>query len=232
MPTSASAGGTGAGANIASVTPAAVGPRFITFEGIEGSGKSTQLRRLAATLETRGHDPLLTREPGGTPIGDQIRGILLHPASVLGPWSELFLYAAARAEHLEQVIRPALAAGRIVLCDRFTDATRAYQGHGRGLPLDAVESLHALGPLRIEPDRTLLFDLEPETALLRARGREAETADAADRFEREALAFHTRVRTGYLHLARRHPDRFRVIDAHGDVDTVATRVLTALGDLA
>ena len=214
------------------VSPAAVGPRFITFEGIEGSGKSTQLPRLAATLRTRGLDVVVTREPGGTPIGDQIRGILLHPASVLGPWSELFLYAAARAEHLEQVIRPALAAGRIVLCDRFTDATRAYQGHGRGLPLDAIEALHGLGPLALEPDRTLLFDLEPEAALGRARGREAASAGAADRFERETLAFHTRVRAGYLELARRHPGRFRVIDAGGDVDAVAARVLTALGDHA
>ena len=207
--------------------------RFITFEGIEGSGKTTQMARLAETLRERGVDHLATREPGGTPIGDQIRGILLHPASVLGPWSELFLYAAARAEHLERVIRPALASGRIVLCDRFTDATRAYQGGGRGLPPEAIEALHGLGPLRIDPDRTLLFDLDPAEGIARARRRASTAPPAAteDRFEQETLAFHERVRAGYLDLARRHPRRFRVLDARGAVDEVAARVLAAVGDL-
>lgn len=209
--------------------------RFITFEGIEGSGKTTQMRRLAATLRARGLDVVATREPGGTPVGDQIRAILLHPASVMGPWTELLLYAAARAEHLEQVIRPALAAGKLVLCDRFTDATRAYQGFARGLPLEAIEALHGLGPLALEPDRTLLFDLDPAEGLARARGRAAGGAAGAgseDRFEQEAVAFHDRVRAGYRDLARLHPARFRMIDARGDADAVAARVLAACEDPA
>jgi len=207
-------------------------PRFITFEGIEGSGKTTQLGRLSETLAARAVGHLATREPGGTPVGDQVRVILLHPASVLGPWSELMLYAAARAEHVTRVIRPALDSGRHVLCDRFTDATRAYQGYGRGLPLDAIEALHAFEPLRLEPDRTLLFDLEPAEGLDRARGRSASRGDdSEDRFEQETLAFHARVRAGYLDLARRHPARFRVVEARGGVDEVAARVLAALGDL-
>lgn len=206
-------------------------PRFITFEGIEGSGKTTQMRRLAATLQARGLDVVATREPGGTPIGDGIRAILLDRASVIDPWSELLLYAAARAEHVTRVIRPALDAGKLVLCDRFTDATRAYQGQARGLPPGAIEALHHLGPLRIDPDRTLLFDLDPAEGLRRARGRAVAAASsgaAEDRFEQETLAFHERVRDAYLDLARRHPVRFRVIDARGDVDAVAARVLASL----
>jgi dTMP kinase len=206
-------------------------PPFITFEGIEGSGKTTQIQLLSNSLEERGVDHLLTREPGGTPIGDQIRRIVLHPASVMGPWCELLLYAAARAQHLDQVIRPALAEGRLVLCDRFTDATRAYQGYGRGLALDVIERLHATGPLALEPVRTILIDLDPAVALERAGDRDRKRSNEENRFENEALAFHARVRAGYLEIAGRSPGRFRVVDGRGGVAEVQARVNAALAGL-
>ena len=206
-------------------------PRFVTFEGIEGCGKTTQIQLLSNALEEKGIDHLLTREPGGTTTGDQIRRLVLDPATVIGPWCELLLYAAARAQHLEQVIRPALAEGRLVLCDRFTDATRAYQGFGRGLPLDIIERLHALGPLALEPDRTILIDTDPETALARAAERDrAKTVDES-RFEQENRAFHDRVRQGYLELARRSPGRFVVVDGRGGIAEVRARVAAAFGGM-
>jgi len=201
--------------------------RFVTFEGIEGCGKTTQIQLLSNQLEERGVDHLLTREPGGTTAGDQIRRLVLDPATVIGPWCELLLYAAARAQHLDQVIRPALAEGRLVLCDRFTDATRAYQGYGRGLPLEIIERLHALGPLALEPDLTILIDVDPETALPRAADRDrAKTVDES-RFEQENRAFHDRVRRGYLELARRFPARFAVVDGRGSIAEVGKRVAAA-----
>jgi dTMP kinase len=201
---------------------------FITFEGIEGSGKTTQIRLLHEALGSRGLDVVMTREPGGTPMGDRIRALLLDSASVLSPSCELLLYAAARAEHLETLIRPALASGRTVLCDRFTDATYAYQGYGRGLPLDLIEAVHALAPLAQTPDRTLLLDLDPRDALARARRREAARTADESRFEREAAAFHERVRRGYLELAARAPKRIVVVDGSGGPETVHRRVLEAL----
>lgn len=204
--------------------------RFITFEGIEGSGKTTQIQMLSNALDERGQEHLLTREPGGTPIGDQIRKVVLHPAnSAMSVTCELMLYAAARAQHVEEVIRPALAEGRLVLCDRFTDATRAYQGYGRGLSLDLIERLHRLEVLSLRPDRTLLFDLEAATALVRARERDDPGARDESRFEQQDLAFHERVRAGYLELARREVQRFVIIDAKGGVDAVHARVLAAVG---
>ncbi|HEU4400716.1 MAG TPA: dTMP kinase, partial [Candidatus Polarisedimenticolia bacterium] len=144
--------------------------RFITFEGIEGSGKTTQIQMLSNHFEERGIDHLLTREPGGTRLGDQIRRLVLNPANNdMTPTCEMLLYSAARAQHIEQVIRPALADGRVVLCDRFQDATMAYQGYGRGLPLDLILRLHSLEVLALRPDLTLLFDLEADVALERAR---------------------------------------------------------------
>src|SRR5256885_2101414 len=146
---------------------------FITFEGIEGSGKTTQIQLLSNHFEDRGIDHLLTREPGGTPIGDQIRRLVLDPRnSAMTPVCELLLYAAARAQHLDQVIRPALEAGRLVLCDRFVDATFAYQGYGRAIPLDLIDALHHLKTLALRPDLTLLFDIDTRLALERARVRE------------------------------------------------------------
>jgi dTMP kinase len=198
---------------------------FITFEGIEGSGKSTQIQALMKQLETRGHRVLATREPGGCPIADAIRAILLDSANfALVPRAELLLYAAARAQHVEQVIRPALAAQTIVLCDRFADATTAYQGGGRGLNAELVEELNAIATGGLRPDLTLLFDMPVELGLSRARRRnQHEALRDENRFEMEELDFHRRVRAAYLALAERE-QRFRVIDATGMIDTVAARV--------
>jgi len=205
---------------------------FITFEGIEGSGKSSQIALLSEALRARGLAHVLTREPGGTPAGESIRGLLLDSATRLGPPAELLLYAAARAEHLERIIRPALAIGRLVLCDRYLDATRAYQGYGRGLPLAWIESLHALEPLRLAPDRTVLLDLDPAVGLERARGRNRKAARKAapdeGRFEAEDLAFHRRVRDGYLSLAKAEPKRFHIVDGDAPEDVVQKRIQEAL----
>lgn len=202
-------------------------PLFITFEGIEGSGKTTQILRLADNLRRRGGDIVVTREPGGCPIADAVRRILLDPANTaLVPRAELLLYAAARAQHVEEVIAPALRAGRIVLCDRFTDATLAYQGFGRGLDRELIDTLNRLAAGSLSPDLTLLLDMPAEDGLRRARFRNAEGDDSEGRFEREALPFHRRVREGYLALAAGR-ERFRIIDACGSEDEVAARILTA-----
>jgi dTMP kinase len=202
--------------------------RFVTFEGIEGSGKTTQIQLLSTHLEERGVDHVLTREPGGTTIGDHVRRLVLDPAVPMTPACELLLYAAARAQHLEQVIRPALADGRVVLCDRFTDATLAYQGYGRGLPIDLIGKLHALEALALRPDLTLLFDLEPAAALERARRRDISKTVDESRFEALGLEFHERVRAGYLELARRDPERIVLIDARGAAAEVQARVRAAV----
>lgn len=188
---------------------------FITFEGIEGSGKTTQLRLLGETLDALGYQVLLTREPGGCPIADQIRGTLLHPDNAaLVPRAELLLYAAARAQHVEEVVNPALEQGKIVLCDRFTDATLAYQGDGRGLDRGLIVELNRLAAGLCTPDLTLLFDLPAEIGLGRALKRETEQQDSSEgRFERETLEFHQRIRAGYLKLAAAEPERFSIIDA-------------------
>jgi dTMP kinase len=202
--------------------------RFITFEGIEGSGKTTQIQLLSNTLEERGIEHVLTREPGGTPVGDHVRRLVLHPDVPMAPACELLLYAAARAQHIEQVIRPALAEGRPVLCDRFTDATFAYQGFGRGLAIDMIEKLHTLEALALRPDLTLLFDLDPATALQRARHRDLSKTEDETRFEREEMAFHERVRAGYLEMAKREPERFAIVDARGSVAEVQVRAMAAV----
>jgi len=188
---------------------------FITFEGIEGSGKSTQIALLANHLTARGVRHVLTREPGGTSIGDQVRKILLDPAnSSLDPAAELLLYAAGRAQHLREIILPALADGTNVLCDRFSDATLAYQGYGRGLDTEMVRSLDRIVTSGMRPDLTLLFDIEAASGIARARGRNNRRGlEAEARFENEELAFHERVRQGYLMLLAQEPDRIRVVDA-------------------
>ena len=203
---------------------------FITFEGIEGSGKTTQITRLADWL--RSHfklDPVVTREPGGCAISDQIRGILLDAANVaMNEQAELLLYAAARAQHVAQIIRPALVGGKIVLCDRYSDATLAYQGFGRGLPRPLIEEINRLATLGTVPDLTLLLDFDAEIGLGRARQRNsASTGPNEDRFEQENLEFHRRIREGYLALAAAH-DRFCVIDAEGEPDQIANRIRTII----
>lgn len=202
---------------------------FITFEGVEGSGKSTQIRALQHHLESRGCKVVATREPGGCPIADAIRAILLDPTNqLLVARAELLLYAAARAQHVEQVIRPALAAGAIVLCDRFADATSAYQGGGRGLDASLVAQLNAIATAGLYPDLTLLLDFPVELGLARARYRNQHHALLQEgRFELEELAFHQRVRTAYQELADRE-SRFRTIDATGAPDVVASRVTAAV----
>jgi len=189
--------------------------RFITFEGIEGSGKSSQISLLTKHLRSKQRAVTLTREPGGTLIGDQVRKILLDPANkALDPSAELLLYAASRAQHLKEVIRPALENGAIVLCDRFSDATIAYQGYGRGLALNMIHILDRLVTDGMRPDLTVVLDVEVAVGLARARGRNNQQGlEAEARFENEALAFHERVRQGYLALAREAPDRIKIVDA-------------------
>jgi dTMP kinase len=188
---------------------------FITFEGIEGSGKSTQIVLLANHLRSGGASIALTREPGGTHIGDQVRKILLDPSHrLLDHKAELLLYAASRAQHLEEVILPALAAGKIVLCDRFSDATLAYQGYGRGLDIEMIRALDRIVCVGTQPDLTILFDIDTAVGLARAHWRNASRGlEAEARFENEELVFHERVRQGYLTLARESPHRIRVVDA-------------------
>jgi dTMP kinase len=193
---------------------------FITFEGIEGSGKSTQLRRVAERIT----GAVVTKEPGGTPLADRIRAILLDSANRIDPMAEVLLFAASRRQNVVEVIRPALERGATVLCDRFTDSTLAYQGFGRLLNLDQLRTLNAWATDSLIPDLTLLFDLPEEVGLTRARSRNAEAADDEGRFETEDLRFFRRVREGYLTLAVAEPERFAVIDAVGEVDDVYARV--------
>lgn len=198
---------------------------FITFEGIEGCGKTTQIGMLAERLRSLGHDPVVTREPGGCPISDQIRSVLLNGANrTMAPLTELLLYAAARAQHVAEVISPALESGKIVICDRFTDATMAYQSFARGLDMELVERLNLLARGDIRPDLTMLFDCPVEVGLSRAVSPLDSTGIREDRFELESLAFHHRVREGYAEMARKEPDRIRVIHADRRIDEVAEDV--------
>ncbi len=205
---------------------------FITFEGIEGSGKTTQLNLLAERLTQASFQVLQTREPGGCPIADQIRGILLHPDNALmDSRSELLLYAAARAQHIEEIVRPALGTGKIVLCDRFTDATLAYQGHGRGLDRNLILQLNQLASGGCRPDLTLLFDLPVEVGLGRAKQREIEQQDWSEgRFERERLEFHQRIRDAYLDLAHADPLRVKIIDGTAPPAEVSQQVAEVVDD--
>ena len=199
---------------------------FITFEGIEGSGKTTQISMLSDHLSARGRSVQLTREPGGTLIGDQVRKILLDPANAaLDPRAELLLYAAGRAQHLADLIQPALEAGTIVLCDRFSDATLAYQGYGRGLDLDLIGNLDRLVTGGMRPGLTVLLDIDASAGLARARGRNSRQGlEAEARFENERLPFHQRVRRGYLELAKQEPGRFRVVDASPQPEEIQREV--------
>lgn len=199
---------------------------FITLEGADGCGKSTQAARLADALEASGREVVRLREPGGTAISEKVRAILLDPANAeMCPECELMLYEASRAQLVREVVEPALSRGAVVLCDRFYDSTYAYQAGGRSLPEGLVRRANALGSCGLDPDRTLVFDLDPELAYARA------TAGGADRMEAEGLAFQRRVRDAYLRLAQAEPTRVRVVDASGEREAVAGRALAAIADL-
>ena len=198
---------------------------FVTFEGIEGSGKTTQLRRLSAHLSAKKFPHIVTREPGGTPLSDEIRGLVLVPREeTVFPEAELLLYEAARAQHVRGLILPALLSGRAVLCDRFCDATTVYQGHARGLDASLVERLNRFAAGGLVPGLTLLFDLPPEEGFARVTGRGA----TKDRLEREPLDFHRAVREEYLRLAGRDPGRVVRIDAAAPEEEVFRSVLRAV----
>jgi dTMP kinase len=200
---------------------------FLSFEGGDGCGKTTQLRLLAARLRSEGRAVLEAVEPGGTRIGDQIRRILLDSANhELRPTAELLLYFASRAQNVEEVILPALAAGRIVIADRFTDSTLAYQGFGRGLGERVVADLDRIACHGAAPELTLLIDIDSETSLARARQRNLDLSES--RMDAQAVEFHRRVREAYLEMAASEPQRFRVIDGRGAVDEVARAVWNAV----
>ena len=197
---------------------------FVTFEGGEGTGKSTQIARLAARLRERGIDPVITREPGGTPLAEGIRTLLLDPDRAPGALAEALLMQAARADLVAQVIRPALAAGRAVLCDRYTDSTLAYQGAGRGLDAALLRDWNRAATGGLVPDLTLLFDLDPAAGLERRVGAEGRP----NRLDLEPAEFHARVRAGYLELARAEPGRFVTLDAALDPEALEARVREAI----
>lgn len=209
---------------------------FITLEGIEGSGKTSQMGRLQQFLEDRGVECVSTRQPGGTRIGENIRTILLDPSnSALVPRAELLLYMADRAQHIFELIRPSLEAGKTVICDRYFDATLVYQGFARELNLELIRQLHKLLFDDLKPDITLLLDLSPQTGLARAWEQlsTGQRAGHESRFEAEAIAFHEKVRAGYLELARLEPDRIQIIDAAQTYDQVfadISKILSSMMD--
>jgi dTMP kinase len=198
-------------------------PMFITLEGIDGSGKSTQMQRLAARLQEAGETVVVTRDPGGTPLGQKLRHILLHHDGFIAPHTELFLYLADRAQHVAELIRPALDEGKVVLCDRYLDSTFAYQGGGRGFPLKEIASLNELATGGLMPDRTLLFDGPVDLLLGRANHR-----GQADRLEQETHDFYERVRRQYLALAQADPNRIKVLNATLPLDDLEQAVQAAL----
>lgn len=210
-------------------TPPAAGGRLITIEGVEGAGKSTQMARLAAWLETRGLAVVATSEPDGSPLGPWVRQVLA-ACCPLEPLTECFLFTTARAEHVRRVIRPALERGAIVLCDRYADSTVAYQGYGRGVPVEVITELNRLATDGLRPHFTLVLDLDPGDGLRRVRGRPAALPAApagdreADPFERLGLEFHERVRKGYRAIQEREPGRVALLDGAGSPDAVAAAV--------
>lgn len=189
---------------------------FITLEGPEGSGKSTQIKRLAKRLEEMGYSVITTREPGGTPIGDQIRQVLVRMENKeLHPRTEILLFLAARAQLVEQVIKPALQDGKIILCDRYGDSTLAYQGYGHGLDLEQLRKMLDFATDHLKPDLTILLDLDVKTGLMRKKAE-----DEWNRLDAYEAMFHERVREGYLQLAREEPERWRIVDASQTIDAV------------
>ncbi|MGZ2483527.1 dTMP kinase [Rhizobium pisi] len=203
---------------------------FVTFEGGEGAGKSTQIRRLAAALKGEGHDVLMTREPGGSPGAEAVRHVLLSGAAeAFGTRMEAILFAAARNDHVEEVIRPALAAGKIVLCDRFMDSSRVYQGITGNLEPDFIETLQRIAINGVMPDCTVILDIPARIGLERAQKRAA--ADGPDRFEKERLETHEKRREAFLDIAAREPERCHVINAMQAEEAIAAEILTIVKQL-
>ena len=196
---------------------------FITFEGIDGSGKSTQLRLLANYLRSQGCHPIVTREPGGTPVGLRLRAALLDAEEIVDPLTELLVFAADRAQHVRRVLRPALADGAIVISDRYADATRAYQGAGRGFSPEFITEIIDLATEGLVPDLTMLFDVTVEESTSRT-ARRSTTKNKRDRLDIEKADFHARVREEYLRIAAAEPQRFRVLDASGPVEETQERL--------
>jgi dTMP kinase len=207
--------------------------KFITFEGGEGSGKSTQARRLADTLQSEGYDVVLTREPGGTPFAEAVRKLILaNDTPAHSALSEALLFYAARADHLEKVIRPALAAGRWVICDRFSDSTRVYQAYGGDLPQSAIDMLEGIVVKPTVPDLTVIVDMDPQKGLDRAdsrRNASQSANDGPDAYEVRDVAFHERLRAGFLAVARTEPQRCVVVDGSRGMDEVTAAVREAVG---
>jgi len=199
--------------------------KLITLEGIDNSGKSTQVKKVFSYLKRKGYPAILVREPGGTEISEKIRKILLSQKNhEMSPITELLLYQAARAQLVKEVILPALKRGEIVICDRFYDSTTAYQAYARGLDLNLIQKLNSFASSGIVPDLTIVMDLKPETALERAR----KTRKTPDRLEREKLRFHRQVRAGYLAIAKKEPVRVKVIDGHDSVEKNWGKVKSAV----
>ncbi len=208
---------------------------FITFEGIEGTGKSTQIKLLASALKKRGLESVITRQPGGSSLGAELRSMLLNAENTqITGQAELFLYLADRAQHVAELVRPSLAEGKAVLCDRFADSTVAYQGYGRGLDPKLLHMLNEVAVNGCWPNLTILLDIDPETGLRRAvsRNMRAGTCVSEGRFEAESLDFHTRVREGYLTWAAINKDRIKVVDASGNIDEVFAGVMRAVDALS
>lgn len=203
--------------------------KFITFEGIDGSGKSTQLRMLVSELRVRGVDVLQTMEPGGTPLGRRLREAFLETEETVAPLAELLLFAADRAQHVEFLVKPALAAGKIVVSDRYADATAAYQGAGRGFPDAIINQVIELATGGLKPDLTLFFDLPTETAFARKNSR-SQAGEQKNRMDSETADFYGQVRAAYLNIAEREPQRFRLIDAGGSHDEVKKIVLQIVSE--
>lgn len=206
---------------------------FITFEGGEGAGKTTQINLLAERLLARGLEVVRTREPGGTRLGEAVRSLLVRSSDdPPTPTAELMLYAADRSHHVERIIAPALENGAVVLCDRYADATVAYQGYGRGLNLKVISDLNRLATGGLAPARTVWIDLDPSEGVARSLRRQAASADVREsRFEEEAEEFHRRVRVGYERVCAEEPGRFRRVEGRGSEDEVFARVWEAVGDL-
>lgn len=203
--------------------------KFITFEGPEGGGKSTHARELADALRAEGHKVLVTREPGGTRLAEKIRGLLRE--EIEDPpvtRSEVLLFLASRAQVVANVIRPALARGEWVICDRFADSTFAYQGYGRGIDVQLLKNFNDFATEGLVPDLTILLDVPPEVSRARLAARQAATATQADRIEQAGAVFHSRLREGFLELARAEPNRFAMIDSRGEREAVSAAVLAAV----